>query len=348
MSPENLAAAVVLLGLIAYAIFGGADFGGGLWTALASGPRASQQRESIFRAMGPVWETNHVWLILVIVTLFTAFPPAFADLFTALFVPLVVSLVGIVFRGAAFAFRHYGHYGYDGHGEGPGLPATGAVFSIASLATPMAMGMAVGAVAGGHITIEDGTVTSGLWEPWLRPFSVLCGLIAVTICGFLTASYMTVRTSGELQEDFRRRALAASFALGVLTTIALPGAYLDADAFWDEIWEPWPVAVMSLAALSGLASLAVLWTRRFALAPPVAATTVALFIAGWGAAQYPYLILPSERISEMAAADTTLETFLIALPIGAIILVPSLLLLYSTFSEETGGRELLEERGDNY
>ena len=333
MSPENLAAGVILLGLIAYTMFGGADFGAGVWTALAGGPRASQQREAIFRAMGPVWETNHVWLILVVVTLFTAFPPAFADLFTALFVPLVISLIGIVFRGAAFAFRHYGH------GKQPGLPATGAVFSIASLATPMAMGMAVGAVAGGHITIEDGAVTAGLWEPWLRPFPIVCGLIAVAACGFLTASYMTVRTRGDLQEDFRRRAVAASLVLGVLTTVALPVVYLDAKAFWDEIWHVEPLAVMSGAALCGMASLAVLYKRWYYLAPPAAAATVALFIAGWGSAQYPYLILPSERISDVAAGDTTLNTFLAALPVGALILVPSLLLLYSTFSEKTGGEK---------
>src|SRR3990172_8268379 len=112
-------------------MFGGADFGAGVWTALASGPRATQQRDAIFRAMGPVWETNHVWLILVVVTLFTAFPPAFADLFTALLIPLVIALVGIVFRGAAFAFRHYG---YDAEA---GLPATGVVFAVASVIAPM-------------------------------------------------------------------------------------------------------------------------------------------------------------------------------------------------------------------
>src|SRR3972149_6117323 len=168
MPLEDLAAGVVLLGLIAYAMFGGADFGGGVWTALASGPRAAQQREAIFRAMGPVWETNHVWLILIIVTLFTAFPPAFADLFTALLVPLVIALVGIVFRGAAFAFRHYGHQ------TDARLPATEIVFSVASLITPMGGGVAVGAVAGAPVPIEEGAGRSGLWEPGLRPFAVWC------------------------------------------------------------------------------------------------------------------------------------------------------------------------------
>ena len=331
MPLEDLAAGVVLLGLIAYAMFGGADFGGGVWTALASGPRAAQQREAFFRAWGRVWETNHVCLILIIVTLFTAFPPAFADLFTALLVPLVIALVGIVFRGAAFAFRHYGR------GGEPGLPATGAVFSVASVITPMTMGMALGAIAGGHVTIEDGVVTSGIWEPWLQPFSVLCGLIAVAICGFLTAHYMTTRTTGELQEDFRNRGLVASFILGVLTTIAIPVAYWNADPFWDELLEPAAVAVISAAVIMGLTSLAVLRRRWYLLAPPVAASTVALVIAGWGAVQYPYFILPDERISDVAAGDATLTAFLIALPVGALILIPSLALLYFVFSEKTGG-----------
>ena len=331
MPLENLAAMVVLLGLIAYAMFGGADFGGGVWTALAIGPRAVEQREAIFRAMGPVWETNHVWLILVVVTLFTAFPPAFADLFTALLIPLVIALIGIVFRGAAFAFRHYGH------AVGTELPATVMVFSVASIITPMTMGMAVGAAAGGHITIEDGAVTSGLFEPWLQPFPIVCGLIAVATCGFLTACYMTTRATGELLEDFRRRGLMASLVLGTLTTIALPIAYWDAGPFWDQVKDPAPLAVMGAAVAMGLASLVVLWRRWYVLAPPVAAGTVALVLGGWAAVQYPYLILPHERISDVAAGDPTLTAFLIALPIGALILIPSLVLLYVTFSERTGG-----------
>ncbi len=331
MSLENLAAGVVLVGLIAYAMFGGADFGGGVWTALASGPRAAEQREAIFRAMGPIWETNHIWLILVVVTLFVNFPEAFADLFTALLVPLVIALVGITFRGAAFAFRHYAY------GGGPRLPATGLVFSVASLITPLTMGMALGAVAGGHISIHDGVVTSGLYEPWLRPFAIMCGLIAVAMCAFLTASYMTTRTTGELREDFRFRALVSSLVLGALTTAAIPVAFWDADPFWDRLVAPAPIAIMSLAVVGGLASLVVLGRRWWVLAPPVAAGAVALVIAAWGAVQYPYFILPDVRISDVAASDATLRAFLIALPAGSVILVPSLALLYRTFSEQTGG-----------
>jgi cytochrome d ubiquinol oxidase subunit II len=328
MSLDVLAAGVVLVGLIAYAMFAGADFGGGVWTALAFGPRAREQREAILRAMGPVWETNHIWLILVVVTLFTAFPPAFADLFTALLVPLSIALIGISFRGAAFAFRHFGHEG------GPDLPATAAVFSIASILTPMTMGMALGAIAGGHIGIEAGRVTSGPFEPWLRPFPVVCGLMGVAVCAFLTASYMTVRSTGQIQEDFRNRALGSSLMLGALTTVAIPVAYWDASAFWDRLDAPGPLAVMALAIVAGVSSLVVLWRRWYKLAPPAAAGTVALVIAAWGAVQYPYFILPGVKIGDVAAGHETLVAFLVALPIGALILVPSLVLLYYTFSDQ--------------
>ncbi len=339
MSLEIAAAGVVLVGLIAYAIFGGADFGGGVWAALASGPRARQQREAIFRAMGPVWETNHVWLILVVVTLWTAFPLAFGDLFTALWVPLTIALVGIVFRGAAFAFRHFGS------DLGAQLPGTVSVFAIASLLTPLAMGMAIGALAGGHVEIQDGTVTSGMWSPWVQPFSILCGLIAVAVSAFVTASFMTTRTTGEVQNDFRVRAVAASLILGALTTIAIPVAYWADTSFFDRMDRPAPIIVMVLATGAGCTSLVGLAQRWYRLAPVLAGATVALVVAACGAVQYPYLILPSVRIEDVAASHTMLWFFLGALPVGSIVLVPSLLLLFSLFSEKTDqGREEAPER----
>lgn len=329
MALDVVAAAVLLVALIAYAIFAGADFGGGVWTLLASGRRADQQRNAISRAMGPVWETNHVWLIFAIVVLWTAFPSAFAHVFTALLIPLVVALVGIIFRGAAFAFRHFGSEGEVS------LPATGLVFAVASLLTPLALGVALGALAGGHIRIEDGRVTSGLYGPWLRPFSIICGFIGVAMCAFLTACFMTVRTSDALREDFRRRALAASVVLGGLTAAAIPIAYMDASAFSSRLAAPAPIATMAAAIAMGVTSLLVLWRRWYALAPPVAAATVALVIAAWGAAQYPFLILPNERIEDVAAGHRTLVVLLASLPIGGAILLPSLALLYWTFREKT-------------
>lgn len=329
MSLEILAAGVAVLGLTAYAVFGGADFGGGFWTAFASGPRAREQRDAVFRAMGPVWETNHVWLILVLVTLWTAFPSAFAHIFTALFVPLTIALVGIVFRGAAFGFRHFSQ---SAHVR---LPATGAVFSVASMVTPFALGVAVGATAGGHITIADGRVESGLYAPWLRAFPLICGAIGLAMCAMLTAFFMTARTSGELREDFRLRGILASIALGVITALAIPIAHWDAPDFADRMTRPATLAMMAAAVVAGASSLIIMWRRWYYVAPAAAAATVALVIGAWAAAQYPYLLLPDETISDAVGPHATVVAFLVVLPIGGIILVPSLILLYWTFSGKT-------------
>jgi len=325
LSLENLAAAVLLAGLILYAIFGGADFGGGIWTAFAGGPRARAQRSSLFEAIGPVWETNHIWLILVVVVLFTAFPTAFAILFTALLVPLVLALVGITFRGAAFAFRHFGEQ------TRRHLPATGQVFSVASLLTPFVLGMAVAAPAAGRITVVDGRAEAGLLNAWVTPFTLMGGVIGVAICAFLAPIFMTTRTTGELREDFRRRGLIAALTLGALTTVAIPVAAWDAPDFAETLTGRRTELVVIAAVLCGAATLWLLWSRRYAAAQVAAAATVAATIGGFGAAMYPDLILGQLSIGDAASGDSTLRAFLTALPFGAAVLIPSLVLLYWTF-----------------
>ena len=178
---ENLAAGAVYLGLVMYAIFGGADFGGGIWTALASGPRAQEQRGKLFHAIGPVWETNHVWLIFVVVTLFTAFPKGFAALFTALLVPLVIALIGINFRGAAFAFRHFGRQ------TGEQIPFMVSIFAVSSMLTPFALGMAVTAAATGKIVFVNDWVQAEPWF-WISPFTLVGGLTGMAICAYLAVA----------------------------------------------------------------------------------------------------------------------------------------------------------------
>jgi cytochrome d ubiquinol oxidase subunit II len=320
---ESVVAGVVVVALMAYAIFAGADFGAGVWEALAFGTRRHEVREALSRSMGPVWETNHVWLILILVTLWTGFPTAFAAIFESLFIPLTVALVGIVFRGAAFAFRHYGE------SAGGELPATDLVFSMASIITPFALGVAVGAVAYGRI--EPGTEASSATDAWLHPFPLACGLIGLGICAFLTPFYMLERPLGDLREQFRQMALFGSLGLGVVTTLALVVAAWDAPDFFDRLIEPVPLLLIAVAVLLGLASLAVVW-RALHLAAPVAAGAVVAVIAAWALAMHPYLILPALEVNDAAANDSVLQAFLIALPVGAAILVPSLLYLFVLFA----------------
>jgi cytochrome d ubiquinol oxidase subunit II len=327
---EKIAAILVLVGIMAYAIFGGADFGGGVWSALASGPRASQQRNALYRAIGAVWETNNVWLIFVVVVLIMAFPIAFGDMFTALMVPLSIGLIGIVFRGGAFAFRNFAR-----ESGKPTPPAHGFIFSIASVIAPFFFGAALGATGGGRITPEQGGVVSGLYSPWLHPFPILFGLTAVAVCTFLTMSYMMTRCGGELREDFRRRGLLTGAALAVLAVATLASARWDAPDFW-QLWQrSAPEAMSVVALLAGLTALFVLWRRWYMLAPIVGGGAMALLVATWGVIQYPYFIVPSERIFDVASTHTMIKSALVGLVAGALIIVPSLLLLYLSFVGES-------------
>lgn len=324
---ENLAAGTVQLGLVMYAVFGGADFGGGIWTALASGPRAREQRDEIFHAIGPVWETNHVWLIFVVVTLFTAFPKGFSALFTALMVPMVITLIGINFRGAAFAFRHFGKQ------TGEHIPFMASIFAVSSILTPFALGMVVTATATGKIIFVNGWVQAEPWF-WINPFTLVGGVVGMAICAYLAPIYMTVRTEGELQKDFRRQGVIAGLVLGILTAVEIPVAMVDAPLFAGRLLAPWGAPFVVMSVIAGITTQVLLWKCRFLWAQIAAAGTITLTITGFAAAMYPDLIIGQLSLAAAAAPPATLRAFFAVLVIGIIILVPSLLFLYWTFRGE--------------
>ena len=174
MSIALVALCILWLALIASAVLGGADFGAGIWDLFAVGPQRHRQRQLINRAIGPVWEANHVWLIFLIVGLFTAFPSAFAMLTIALFIPLTIVLVGIVLRGAAFIFRTYELDATDRAAE-----FWSRVFSSTSLVTPFFLGASAAAVASGKLVMAKGVVQANLGSAWLSPFALTIGAMAV-------------------------------------------------------------------------------------------------------------------------------------------------------------------------
>jgi len=228
-APEDLAGLAIAASLIAYALSGGADFGGGVWDLLARGPRAARQRRLIAHSIGPIWEANHIWLILAIVVLFTAFPPAFARIATVLHVPLLLMLLGIVARGAAFSFRSYG----DPAGEAA-AGSWGRLFAAASLATPLLLGTIVGAIAAGRA--RPPATGAAYLTTWIGPFPLAAGAFTLVLFAFLAAVYLAhdarhaaddgedaggedARGAAELRDDFRRRALAAG-AVALLPAFA--------------------------------------------------------------------------------------------------------------------------------
>jgi cytochrome d ubiquinol oxidase subunit II len=313
-------AGIILVALTAYVLFGGADFGGGVWDLLADGPRQARQRDLVAHAIGPVWEANHVWLILAIVLLFTCFPRAFARIAIALHVPLTLMLIGIVLRGSAFVFQIYGGGG-------------GRVFAIASLVTPILFGMCVGAVAAGAIGQAagmPGTTFYALYiAPWFTSFSVAVGLLTLTCFAFLAAVYLTLETrDAELQDDFRLRAIGSGVFVLLMAGLAL------ALAPHRDILDH---RLGVLVAIAALAALWALWQRRYRVARVAAAAQVALILWGWGVAQYPYMLPPGLTIAGAAAPEITLKLTLVALALGAIVVVPSLYYLFRIFKSRREG-----------
>jgi cytochrome d ubiquinol oxidase subunit II len=317
--------------LIFYALLGGADYGGGVWDLFARGPRAERQRELITEAIGPVWEANHVWLILVVVILFTAFPPAFAAIGTALHVPLTLMLIGIVLRGTSFTFRTY-DVEHDTVQRRWSL-----IFSVASIITPVLLGVTLGAIASGRIRVESGVVTSGFFRVWLAPFPFAVGLFALALFAFLAAVYLTLETGErELQDDFRRRALISGTAVGFLALIVLLLARDGAPRVYAGISRSaWAAGLHLATALLATGALYSLWTRRYRIARVCAAGQAALILSGWALAQFPYLVEPDVTISSAAAPRSTLQFLLVTLAAGALLLFPSLYYLFRIFKGRT-------------
>jgi len=327
-TPEAVALAM-LLALVLYVLLGGADFGGGVWDLLATGPRRRAQRALIEDVIGPVWEVNHIWLILVVVLLFTGFPRAFAIATTALHIPLTLVLVGVVLRGAAFAFRQYD----DRRDEVQ--RRWGRIFAIASIVTPVFLGVSLGALSAGGIRVDAElvTVTTGFLQPWLGGFQLMCGLFTLLRFAFLAAVSLTNETEDPaLRDDFRRRALAAGVLLGVAALGARLTATAGARAFGDRLFHSsWSLPLELVTGAAAVTALAALITRRFRLARAAAVAQAALVVLGWGLAQSPYLIAPDVTLRAAAAPAATLGPVMVVLGGGAVLLLPALVWLLRTF-----------------
>ncbi len=324
--PE-LVALLIMVALTAYALMGGADFGGGVWDLFASGPRKAEQRALIADAITPIWEANHVWLIVVVVLLFTCFPPAFARLSIVLHIPLTLMLVGIVLRGAAFTFR-----AYDDRAD-TAQRRWGTLFSSASIVTPVLLGVCVGALAGERVLPPVGSFVDGYVRPWLNPFALAVGALALALFAFLAAVYLTLEARDEaLREDFRRRALFAAGAVFVAAAVAFALSHAGAPRVRAALTrEAWSIPLQVNTGIAAVVAIAALWQRRYRLARLAAGAQVALILWGWALGQYPYLVPPDLDIAGAAAPAATLRLVLIGVAAGSLVLVPSLVYLLRVF-----------------
>ena len=308
-----------LLGLAAYAVLGGADFGAGFWFLVS---REQRVREHTFKAMGPVWEANHVWLIFVLVVCWTAYPVAFASIASTLAVPLFIATIGVILRGTAYALRSANPTRRQDR-------AIGLVFSLSSLLTPFALGAAVGGIASGRVPV--GNAEGDLLTSWFNPTSILIGTLAIATAAYLAAVFLAGDVARQRDEmltsAFRTRALASGFVAGATAVGGLAVVHQDASMLFDGLTEGAALAALLGSVVAGVTTLILVAYSRFEPARYTAAVAVGSIIAGWGLAQSP-TFLPGLTVEEAAAGNSTLIPLLVGLGIGAFILVPSLFVLF--------------------
>jgi cytochrome d ubiquinol oxidase subunit II len=316
-------AVVLFFGVTAYALFAGADFGAGFWDLIAGGPeRGERPRALVDHSIGPVWEANHVWLIFTLVVLWTAFSSAFASITLTLFVPLTLAALGIVFRGASFAFRKVVFTTKQRR-------AFGALFAISSVLVPYCLGAVAGGIASGRV--PAGGKAGDPVTSWVNPTSILGGVLAVTVCAYLSAVYLVwdARRLGdaELAEYFRRRAVIAAVAAGVVAFVGIFVLHSDARYVFDGLTSRGLPAVI-LSAVCGVASLVLLLRGAHRYARALSMIAVVAIVVGWGVAQWPYMLPTSLKVSQAAAPNGTLVAVLVVFGAAAVLILPPLALLY--------------------
>lgn len=332
--PE-VVAALIVVALDAYVLTGGADFGGGVWDLAASGARKQAQRQHIAATLAPIWEANHVWLIVVVVMLFTGFPAGFSTIAIVLHVPLTVMLFGIVLRGSAFIFRSYGSTTEGARRR------WGVIFAAASIVTPLFLGIIVGALASGavgeaslRIADPSASFADVYVAPWVSLFPIVIGLFALALFAFLAAVYLAYNAPApNLAEDFRKRALAAAavvFALAFRALLISPAqAPMVAGAMLHGRFSiPLQVGI-GVAAVTAIVAL---WRRRYSVARVAAGAQVSGILWGWALAQFPFIVPPALTVRAAAAPAKTLGLLVIALAGGAAVLIPSLRYLFRVFA----------------
>jgi cytochrome d ubiquinol oxidase subunit II len=332
MPIEMLVLATIGVGMTLYAVLGGADFGAGVWEFNTALQASEKERALIYRAIGPVWEANHVWLIFVIVAMFSAFPAAFAALCRGLWLPLLLALVGIVFRGAAYAFRSHAV------AAARQQAVWGAVFALASTAAPFFLGAAMGAVAAGKLPVTaEGDFTGNYLTGWMTPLAIFNGFFTVGMCAYVAAVFLAreafVEGSADLTVLWRRRALGVGVWMGILALVGLAFVAVDAPLLWNGFRErAWWLVAASVVA--GFASLAALWRGFFRTAGIGVATTVATVIWGWAFAQSPWLVPPAISIESAKAEDGVLRLVAWSIAGGMLLLLPALAYLFYLFKTD--------------
>jgi cytochrome d ubiquinol oxidase subunit II len=313
----------VLIGLVLYTVLAGADFGAGFWQLSAgSGASGDRIRDHAHESMAPVWEANHVWLIFVLTVTWTAYPTAFGSIASTLSIPLFIAALGIILRGATYALR-------AGAANAREQRPIDAVFAISSILTPFALGTIVGAIASRRVPV--GNAAGDLFSSWLNPTSLLVGGLAVATSAYLAAVFLAADAARlsdrELAKRFRGRALGAGVVAGAVAIAGVAVLRSDAHPLYHRLLHSGALAAVIVSIVAGIITLELVRRSRFESARYTSATAVAAVIAGWAFAQSPVL-LRGLTVQQAAAPHDTLVVVTVAVIAGAVILFPSLALLF--------------------
>ena len=340
---STIAAIILFTTVIAYTVFGGADFGAGFWDLMAGGAkRGERPRRVIDHSIGPVWEANHVWLIFCFVVLWTCFPEAYASITLTLFVPLTLAAAGIVLRGSGFAFRHAVFQTRDRR-------VFGAFFATSSVLVPFCLGAIAGAIASGRV--PAGGRAGDPIGSWINPTSILGGVLAVGTGAFLAATFLVwdARRLDEapMVEYFRRRAVRAAMAMGVVSLVGIFILREDAEYLFGGLTSRGLPLVIS-AVVGGTAALLLLHRQSHRGARLAATAAVAAIVLGWGVAQWDYILPESLTLEAAVAPDGTVIAIVVAAGLAVVLILPAFALLFRLdqrgFLPEEGADDTPAER----
>jgi len=334
-------AAFALVAMLFYAVLGGADFGGGFFYLATIGERSRERRRAIAEAMAPVWEANHVFLVLIVVVFFTAFPRAYAAYATALAVPLRIAIVAIAIRGVAFVFRAFAR---------PEFRAFfGAAFGVASIVAPIVLGTCVGAISSGELRV----VASGAFVDrgaWHAPISIAMGLLGLATSVHLAAVFLAFETTGALRADFRARALVTHLVVGGVSLLTLLVARDDTPHLYAALGSERGIVPLAIGSAAWVGSFASLIVGRVGLTRIATVVGVSSLLVGWAFAQHPYLVYPDVTLAHAAAPAPMLRFLVWSMPFGFGLAAPSMYLAFKVFKSRPRviRREMgIESEGDS-
>jgi cytochrome bd ubiquinol oxidase subunit II len=325
-----LAIIILILGVsfVLYTLLGGADFGAGIIATFAG----RREEKTISTAIAPVWEANHVWLILAVVILFTGFPLVYSSLSLVLHIPLMMVLIGIIFRGSAFTFRHYDV------AQGRSHIYYRWLFNVSSFITPLFLGITLGAMILGRITFDQSTGFYAMFmAPWLNVFCFIMGIFSTSLFTYIAAVFLVPEAKIEKERNkyirISRNAMAATIASGLLVFAA--SSWEGHSLLPDFMNSVISITAIAVVALLVPAILHFMRTNNPVYLRASIGLQVTAILIGWFAIQYPVMIQvkggESLTFFNTHAPDATLKQLLIALLVGLVLVIPAFVFLFRVF-----------------